>query len=106
MLGTILTIKQLIGFIIVITSMIIISYEKDSHEIDPQIKKRINSESGTGFLFSKLSVISHVDQALLGRDPQKQNQKLQIETPDFLTKHFLTYSRTVFCCKYHANKLV
>ena len=39
-LGTILTIKQFIGFIIVITSMVIISYEKDSHEINPQIKKR------------------------------------------------------------------
>ena len=40
MLGTILTIQQFIGFIIVIISMIIIASENDSYDIDPQIKKK------------------------------------------------------------------
>ena len=39
MLGTILSFQQFIGFIIVIISMLIISYEKDLDDIDPKIKK-------------------------------------------------------------------
>jgi len=39
MLGTFLTIQQFLGFMIVITSIIIISYENDYYDIDPQIKK-------------------------------------------------------------------
>jgi len=39
-LGTILTTQQLIGFLIVIFSLLIISYENDSEDIDPKIKKR------------------------------------------------------------------
>ena len=50
MLGTILTIQQLIGFIIVISSMMIIAYEKDSDDIEPHIKK-------TGMLLQILAVI-------------------------------------------------
>ena len=50
MLGTILTIQQLIGFIIVISSMIIIAYENDSDDIEPHIKK-------TGMLLQILAVI-------------------------------------------------
>ncbi|MAX09348.1 MAG: hypothetical protein CMG13_00590 [Candidatus Marinimicrobia bacterium] len=49
MLGTILTIQQLIGFIIVISSMMIIAYEKDSDDIEPHIKK-------TGMLLQILAV--------------------------------------------------
>ena len=40
MLGTVLTMQQLAGFIIVIISMLIISYEKDYIDLNPQIKKR------------------------------------------------------------------
>ena len=40
MLGTILTMQQLIGFIIVIISLLIISYEKDSIDINPKLKKK------------------------------------------------------------------
>jgi len=50
MLGTILTIQQFIGFIIVISSMMIIAYEKDSDDIEPHIKK-------TGMLLQILAVI-------------------------------------------------
>ena len=38
MLGTILTFQQLLGFIIVITSLLIISYEKDQDDIDKKTK--------------------------------------------------------------------
>ncbi len=40
MLGTILTLQQLIGFIIVILSLLILSYEKDHDDIDKKIKIR------------------------------------------------------------------
>ena len=40
MLGTILTFQQFIGFIIVIISILIITYEKDIDDIDPIIKRR------------------------------------------------------------------
>ena len=40
MLGTILTIQQLIGFVIVIISLLIITYENDSLDINPKIKKK------------------------------------------------------------------
>jgi len=40
MLGTILTLQQLIGFIVVILSLLIISYEKDYDDIDKKIKIR------------------------------------------------------------------
>ena len=39
-LGTILNTQQLLGFIIVIISLLIISYENDIKDIDPHIKKR------------------------------------------------------------------
>ena len=39
MLGTILTIQQLIGFVIVIVSMIIIASEKDYNDIEPRVKR-------------------------------------------------------------------
>ena len=39
-LGTILTLQQFIGFVIVIISLLIISYEKDSDDINPKIKKQ------------------------------------------------------------------
>jgi drug/metabolite transporter (DMT)-like permease len=40
LLGTILTIQQLIGFIIVIISLLIISNENDSEDIDPKTKRK------------------------------------------------------------------
>ena len=40
MLGTILTIQQLIGFLIVIISILIITYEKDIDDIKPSIKRK------------------------------------------------------------------
>ena len=40
MLGTILTAPQFIGFIIVIMSILLISYEKDTSDIDPKLKKK------------------------------------------------------------------
>ena len=39
-LGTILTLQQFLGFMIVIISMVIIAYEKDNFDIDPIVKKR------------------------------------------------------------------
>ena len=39
-LGTILSIQQLIGFIIVVISILIITYEKDENDISSKIKKR------------------------------------------------------------------
>ena len=50
MLGTILTIQQLIGFIIVILSMIIMGSEKDSNDINPRIKRN-------GMLLQILAVV-------------------------------------------------
>ena len=40
MLGTLLTTQQFVGFVIVIISLLIITYEKDINDIDPYIKKR------------------------------------------------------------------
>jgi len=40
LLGTILTMQQLIGFLIVIISILIITYEKDIDDIDPTIKRK------------------------------------------------------------------
>tara|TARA_B100001750_G_scaffold236904_1_gene241367 strand:+ start:797 stop:1717 length:921 start_codon:yes stop_codon:yes gene_type:complete len=40
MLGTILTTHQLIGFMIVIISLLIIAYENDYIDIDPEVKKK------------------------------------------------------------------
>ena len=40
LLGTILTMQQLIGFLIVIISILIITYEKDIDDIDPAIKRK------------------------------------------------------------------
>ena len=39
MLGTYLSIQQLIGFVIVIVSILIINYERDIDDIDPSVKK-------------------------------------------------------------------
>jgi len=39
LLGTILTLKQFSGFIIVVVSIIAVSYEEDSYDINPRIKK-------------------------------------------------------------------
>ena len=40
MLGIILTVQQFLGFIIVIISLLIITYEKDKYDIEPLIKKQ------------------------------------------------------------------
>ena len=40
MLGTALTLQQFIGFIIVVVSILIISYEKDNSDIEKKIKQR------------------------------------------------------------------
>ncbi|OUW63410.1 MAG: hypothetical protein CBD58_00275 [bacterium TMED198] len=40
MLGTMLTIQQLIGFMVVVASILIINYEKDADDINPKVKKR------------------------------------------------------------------
>ena len=40
MLGTILNFKQFIGFIIVLIAILIITYEKDMDQLDPNIKKK------------------------------------------------------------------
>jgi len=40
MLGTILTTQQFIGFIVVIISLLIITYENDANEIDQKVKKK------------------------------------------------------------------
>ncbi len=50
MLGTILTFQQLVGFLIVIFSLFIITYENDSRDINPNIKKR-------GILFQILAIL-------------------------------------------------
>ena len=47
----------------------------------PLCARPINSESGTGFLFSKLSVNSHLDQALSAETLSKKNKKLKIDIP-------------------------
>jgi len=39
-LGTILTLQQFLGFVVVIASMLIIAYEKDNYDIDPLVKKQ------------------------------------------------------------------
>ena len=40
MLGIILTVQQFLGFIIVIFSLLIVTYEKDKYDIEPIIKKQ------------------------------------------------------------------
>ena len=39
-LGTILNISQLIGFLVVIISLLIMTYEKDTNELDKYIKRK------------------------------------------------------------------
>jgi drug/metabolite transporter (DMT)-like permease len=91
MLGTILTVNQLIGFIVVITSILIISYEKDSYDIDPQLKKR-------GMLLQILAVIlSSFGIVLIKPVLNKINGDMQLQlwittfrlVPGFITAWFI-----------------
>ena len=57
LLGTILTTQQFIGFIIVTISLLIISYENDTNDIDPYIKKRGIIIQLTAILLSSLGIV-------------------------------------------------
>ena len=57
MLGTILTTQQFIGFIIVIISLLIVSYEKDIKDIDPYIKKRGIILQLTAIFLSSIGIV-------------------------------------------------
>ena len=57
MLGTILTIQQLIGFVIVIISLLIVTYEDDSLDINPKIKKRGILLQITAILLSSFGIV-------------------------------------------------
>ena len=56
-LGTILTTQQLIGFIIVIISLLIISYENDIKDINPHLKKRGIIIQLTAIFLSSLGIV-------------------------------------------------
>ena len=57
MLGTILTTQQFIGFIIVIISLLIVSYEKDIKDIDPYVKKRGIILQLTAIFLSSIGIV-------------------------------------------------
>ena len=56
-LGTILTTQQLIGFIIVIISLLIISYENDIKDINPHLKKKGIIIQLTAIFLSSLGIV-------------------------------------------------
>ena len=56
-LGTILTSQQLLGFIIVIISLLIISYENDIKDINPHIKKKGIILQLTAIFLSSLGIV-------------------------------------------------
>ena len=57
MLGTILTTQQFIGFIIVIISLLIVSYEKDIKDIDPYVKKKGIILQLTAIFLSSIGIV-------------------------------------------------
>ena len=56
-LGTILTMQQFLGFLIVIISLLIVSYENDIQDIDPNIKKRGMLIQIIAILLSSLGIV-------------------------------------------------
>ena len=56
-LGTILTTQQLVGFIIVIISLLIISYENDIKDINPHLKKKGIIIQLTAIFLSSLGIV-------------------------------------------------
>ena len=57
MLGTMLTAQQLLGFVVVIISLLVITYENDSIDIKPQIKKRGMLLQITAILMSSFGIV-------------------------------------------------
>lgn len=57
MLGTFLTIKQFLGFVIVIISLLIISYEKDDSEINQVVKKKGMLTQILAVIFSSFGIV-------------------------------------------------
>ena len=72
-LGTILTLQQFIGFIIVVLSILIISYEKDNTDLDKKIKRR-------GLLLQIIAVLlSSFGIVLIKPILSKVNDSIQIQ---------------------------
>jgi len=81
MLGTVLTIQQFSGFIIAIISIIIISYEKDNHDINPQIKKHGMLLQIIAVILSSFGIV--LIKPILDTDGIRGNINLQLRITTF-----------------------